>query len=412
VSLRLFIVSNEQPFPPIHGGRVDQWSRYRLFWRRGVRLGIATWYVQGLGEPSAAERAALAELFDQTHLFPISRDPAALFRRLLNLPRYSPHVSTRILQPMDFERLLADVRQFKPNAIWLDGLYGGETGRRLAAALDLPLFYRSHNVEFAYMRAQAKQARSWRDRIAWRLASLHLEDFEANVQRSSRMVFDISQEDLIFWRARGIDHNIWAPPLFDSLPPLATEYKSRPWDIVYLGNLSTPNNIRGLEWFVSGALPLLEQARTGIKIRIAGSNPTEKLRRLLRDYRQIQLDENPADASAVLRSGRILINPIFTGSGVNVKSIEMLFHDAHVVTTPAGVRGLPRELYSEFLMAETVQDFAGHCISHLDRPFFPSMQRVQARQRFGPAGIDPIIEAIHKTLGDRTETTRQVGAAT
>lgn len=36
------------------------------------------------------------------------------------------------------------------------------------------------------------------------------------------------------------------------------------------------------------------------------------------------LIENAPDAVAVLRDARVLVNPIFSGSGVNVKSVEML----------------------------------------------------------------------------------------
>jgi hypothetical protein len=399
---RLLVVASEVPFPPIHGGRVDQWSRFRLFRSRGLRLMLAAWYVAELGEPSAADRAAMAEVFDRVDLFPISRTLGALWRRLRDLPRYSPHVSTRILRGADFDQLLAAARAFAPDAVWLDGLHGGETARMLATALGIPLFYRAHNVEFAYRRSQAQAALGLRDRIAWRLAGLHLERFETEIQRASRVVFDISQDDLMFWRSRGILHNQWAPTLVEQPQAHSRGLAARPWDVVYLGNLSTPNNLRGLQWFLERALPLIRRARPDVTVRIAGSRPAATLLRLAGEH-GVDLCADPPDAAEILSQGRVLINPALSGSGLNVKSVEMLFHDAPIVTTPAGVRGLPADIRGEFLVAETPEEFARLCLQQLAHPYSVSASRIEARRRLGPAGIDVMIAAIENSLAGRAE---------
>ena len=398
---RLLVVSTEVPFPPIYGGRVDQWSRFRLFRTRGLRLMLVTWYVAALGQPSMPDRTAMEAVFDRVDIFPIFRGPRALIQRLRDLPSRSPHVSTRIIRGRDFERLLRNAREFAPDAIWLDGLHGGETARALADALGVPMLYRSHNIEFAYRRSQAKTTSSLRDRLAWQLAGLHLERFETEIQRASRIVFDISYDDLLYWRSRGILHNLWAPTLVDRPALRSLDFAARAWDLVYLGNLSTPNNLRGLQWFLDQVLPLIRRERPATSVQIAGSSPTPAFRRLASEYR-VDLCANPPDAAAILSQGRVLINPILSGSGLNVKSVEMLFHDAAIVATPAGVRGLPEDLRREFFVAESPQEFARLCIRQLENPAPISASRIEARRRLGPEGIDTIVAAIGKSLAGPT----------
>ncbi|MBN8919876.1 MAG: glycosyltransferase [Rhizobiales bacterium] len=392
--MRLLVVSSEVPVPATHGGRVDQWSRYRLFRQDGVAMMLVSWFVDGADAPTAADEAALAGVFDDVHLFPIRRDAAAMLRRLADLPHHSPHVSTRILRGAAHRDVLAAAKRFEPDAVWLDGLHGAVTARALAAALGVPLFYRSHNVEFLYRRTQAQRATRLRDRIAWRLAGFRLEALEVAVQRKANLVFDISADDLAYWRSRGITHNRWLPTLL-AAPPSTSGPKT--WDLVYLGNLNTPNNLEGLRWFLHEVLPRLRDARPDITLRIAGSQPDARFRQEAAAS-GIDLRENPPDAHAVLAEGRVLFNPVLAGSGLNVKSVEMLFHDAPVVSTPAGVRGLPDDIRAEFHIAAAPEDFARRCLEQLARPFVITEARRHARLRLGPEGIGAAIDAMRTSL--------------
>jgi hypothetical protein len=401
VSIKLLVITSESPFPPNRGGRVDQWERFKLFKDHGCQLMLVSWYVRPADKPSATESTSLNGLFDKIHLFPIDQTLWGFFRRLILLPKYSPHISSRKLSASEWNVVLSTARSFAPDAIWLDSLYGGVIAVNLARDFGVPLFYRSHNIEFQYMRSQADQALSLRDKAAWALACINLKSFEISIQRNSQCVFDISCDDITFWRSMGITHNIWAPPLFASDPTTKSAlipYARRPFDIVFLGSLFAPNNVRGIEWFVEEALPIVRRSRPAIKVRIAGSQPNTMIRRLMACNPEINLLEEPADANAIWREGRILVNPILTGSGMNVKSAEMLFYDAHLVTSPMGVRGFPSDMRAEFHVADTAESFAKVIVGLLDTPYELASGRRSARHRLGPAGIDPIIKAINNRV--------------
>jgi hypothetical protein len=397
----LVVVMNEPCLPAINGGRIDMWTRHKALKDCGCRLMLVTWLpVNRVDGPPMAE---LREVFDEIHIYPITQSARALAYRLLALPMYSPHVSTRILGKQTLRELVRASTQFRADAVWLDGLYGGHTAVKLAKTLSKPLYYRAHNVEYSYMRSQAAAAYRPRDKFAWNLAALGLRRFEEEIQRSSSHVFNISRDDIEFWKKRGLQNAIWLPTTLqmDAQETHSRDYFDRSWDLVYVGNLRSPNNFVGLDWFVRKVLPIVRLDRPNIRVCIAGSNPTEEIRALLSQATGIDLMENPENAFSLWREGRVLINPILTGSGINVKSVEMLFFDAHLITTNVGARGLPPHVRDEFLIADTPELFAQEIITKLSTPFVAESLRPVARQEFGNTRIRALIESISEDCFER-----------
>jgi hypothetical protein len=83
----------------------------------------------------------------------------------------------------------------------------------------------------------------------------------------------------------------------------------------------------------------------------------------------------------------VLVNPMLSGSGVNLKSIEMLFSHARLISTPAGVQGLPPEAVGCFEVQADADGF-GHALAMaLDAPQLPATAlaaRAIARASFAP----------------------------
>ena len=145
--------------------------------------------------------------------FPVQHSRGRTLRQLLGMRRL-PWGVAKVLPTGEVkscaQRAVAD---FAPEMVLLSrGLAAGELGRHVAAELDVPLVYRSHNVEHLYLHRQAHASRSVRNRVAWRLATWGLEAYELALMRSSRLVLDISLDDLEFWRGRGVSNMASLPP--------------------------------------------------------------------------------------------------------------------------------------------------------------------------------------------------------
>lgn len=356
--MRILCIANDVPLPANSGGRVDVWRRLLALKRAGHDIALVCWTDVGRVAPLTPEVwAELRAVCADVKLLPITRSLPEIGRRLLHLWHWPSHVASRWVTSRD-AGLVAWARNFGPDVVLLDGLYGGAVAWQLAQALQLPMVYRSHNLEHRYMAdLRAREQRRLR-RLGLAANCVGLERFERQTVARATRVMDISLEDAEFWRAQGFAHVTCVPTLVDAgfAARLAQAPASQAHDLLYFGNLHTPNNVEALRWLVSEVLPQLREP--GLRVCVAGSRPTEAVRALLAADARITLVENPADMAEVITQARVLVNPMLAGSGVNLKSVEMLFSQAALVSTSVGVKGLPDTARRCFSVADTPADFA------------------------------------------------------
>lgn len=405
--MKLAYFSTQMPYPPNHGGRVDDWRRLCALKAAGARIHLVTWCSDRPGErPEPEHLAALHEVAEVVHVWPIRRTLAERLTRLSRLPFWPSHVASRIPSRQQWAELVSSLQTFGPDAVWQDGLYPYVAAQRAAQLLRLRRFYRSHNIEHLYMARQVAKATSLRDKWAWGLNLPNLKRVERLAIGGAAAFFDISTDDLAFWAGEGFQHGYWLPPL------IAPEFAARlsapvatpaAFDVGYLGNLNAPNNVEGVLWFVEQVVPRLVAERPGLKVLIAGSQPLDKVRQALARVPQVTLLENAPDAVAVLRDARVLVNPVFSGSGVNVKSVEMLFAPAQLVSAPQGVAGLPEHVQRCFAVAETADSFAHAVLAALTAEpaaqQVPDAPRQRARAEFDFARMRGVLAELNAMMG-------------
>lgn len=386
--MRVLVFSPDTPYPPNRGGRADIWRRIEAF----VALGHSVMLVH-LTDPTNADSSNEANLsviesvVDIRESFPIRRNLYLTVKQLARALWVPWHVATRV---PDFKRriqIIKSIRSFKPDVLWLDGPWFGVLAKDVAADLNIPLLYRSHNVEHRYIRGQAKVAVRIRDRIAWSLACIGLEKYEYDLLNLATSIFDISVEDMKYWQSRGIDKIKWLPPL----PHVVTEGQGKEAiysDVLFTGNLSTPNNVRGVEWLIVEVLPLVLKELPNLHFTVVGSNPTEFVLDLLSSAENVDISFNVPDTTPYLAGAKVLVNPVATGSGVQVKMLDMLMTDAPIVTTSQGVFGLPSDFKNLVNVADGADLFARFICDEFRVSSVDLSVRASARKLFSIAALD------------------------
>lgn len=390
----IVIIANEFPYPPTHGGKVDVWRRICALKELGARVCLVAWADPQVTDDAASIDAVRA-VVDELILLPFHDGFLHKLRQLrgsLFLPR---SVSNRSLTDARFQSVLLKVKDFAPDIIFLDSVYGYLLAEKLVKSLGISLYYRSHNIEHLYLRKQFLLARKPRDRIKWFFNSRGMESLEFEAIGLASRFYDISFEDLVFWQQKGFQHGHWLPPVVDiklALRLSAGNNYSPEYDVGYLGNLFMPNNVNGLVWFLKQVVPAIRSKSPRTRIFIAGSKPVQELLDLAK-LAGVDVLANPPDIVPVLRNARVLVNPVFAGSGVNVKSVEMLFTPCQLVATPIGLGGLPDQVKKCFFQAEDPQDFANLVLTAIDNFGAIDMdERNKARTHFLPEAAGLILQ--------------------
>jgi len=345
--VNLIIIAHDFPYPPNHGGRVDMWNRIVALSNRGVNIFLIAWSDQDINIDDINK---VKEFTSKVKIFKRNKQIYKAFHPLL-----PSHVTTRGLQKYEYLTLLEDLGRFKADIIVLDGLPGALLALDLQSDLSLPLIYRSHNVEYLYINelylAEKKPFKKYLLKLNVRRTKL----IEKKIRTKSSVIYEISYSDKKHWENK---HNVAQKVLN---PFVLLRKKEIPFqfeneqdiDLLYVGNLHTPNNLYGLEWFISKVVPLIKNMR----IIIAGSNPNDRIIGLC-EQAGIELVSNPETVSDLYNRAKLLINPIFHGSGVNIKMIEMLSTGKPIVSTSVGARGLVENVKKYVYVADHPEDFA------------------------------------------------------
>jgi hypothetical protein len=397
--MRLIVLTIELPYPPNYGHKVDQFYRWRGFRDRGASLKLICWHSPQNPYPTATDLAVIREIFDEVDILPIRHDVASLARRLTYLPQYPSHVASRIPPADQMARHLAAARAFQPDAVILDGIYGSVLGERIAAQCAVPVVLRGHNIEYLYFAQQAQAMTHWKQKLATHLARLGLRRFEEALVRRVAWNFDVSDADVRFWLADGVRNVSWLPTVFpdpaDTYPVIMPEEKR--WDIAYIGNLRLPNNLAGIAWFIERVMPHIRRLRPGTSVCFAGANPSQQALDLFACAPDITLIPDVPNADAILGNGRVLVNPILSGSGITVKLIDMLRHDAPIVTTSVGARGFSFDLQQQFAVHDDPRDFARAVVTAIADPKVPR-GRIEARAMFNTSALDNQMEEVRTIM--------------
>jgi glycosyltransferase involved in cell wall biosynthesis len=379
--------------------RCDSGRRLKAFVDLGHQVFAVAWASAAAGDsPSAIQRAELDALADETALLHIGAAVASRARRLWNIRRYPSYVAARIPAGRELMLLLRRIRAFEPDLIWLEGVHPSWLAWELKRELGIPLAYRSHNIEHRYLAEQARLTSSYRQRLALALGTWGLKACEVRLQQCADAVFDISSDDLATWRALGFKNGSWLMPQADptvlATPP--TPCVERDIDLLYLGGLASPNNLAGLRWYLREVHPLVAAAIPDIRLVIAGRKPPRELVELA-NANGATVIADPPDAAAMFARAHVMTNPILHGSGVNIKTIDMLATGRAVVTTAKGARGLPAEIAAHLLVSDDPHGF----VSHIEKAIMAARsgkelddRRPLVRRLFGNESVEAALATI------------------
>jgi len=394
---RVTLIAGEFPYPPNHGGRADMWTRIQALAERGVQIQLICWSSELWGgRPQPEHLDVVRGVVHDLVVMHIPLGAKALVRRLCLLPRWPSHVASRAPTAAQWRELWPRVQAFGPHGVFQDNLWGGALAERLARQLGVPRWVRSHNIEFKYMQRQQALARGLKQRLKLAITCLGIERYELHNLRTADAVYDISTDDLAYWRGRGVQRGQWLPPIV-RVPPVQAGAESRvhvlpPGCALYVGNLHTPNNVQGLLWFLQQVWPHVLVQCPEAQVVLAGAHPHPDLQEAVAATPGVTLLPNPPDVWPLYRQAAVLINPVLAGSGVNIKTTEMLQLGVPIVSTPVGAGGLTPDVRAALQIADTPQVFADTLAQALQgRITVPEAVSARARAVFRPEALDAVV---------------------
>jgi polysaccharide biosynthesis protein PslH len=210
-----------------------------------------------------------------------------------------------------------------------------------------------HNIESAL---HASCARSGR----WPLSAAHRR-FEDSYVREERRCLPRFSRLLVTSEEDALRVQVLAPdaPVTvyrNALPMVCVPERQEEQVIGFSGNFEYHPNIQGVRFFLNEVWPRLAREFPDLKLRLIGKNPGAVARYLSGAVR-IETTGPVEDAIAELAKVKVVVVPLFAGSGTRLKILEAWAAARPVVATSLGAEGLGARPGVDIVLADTPQAF-------------------------------------------------------
>mgnify|MGYP001223996955 CR=1 FL=1 len=272
-------------------------------------------------------------------------------------------------------------------------------GEEIARIWRLPHLVRAQNIDSEFFRALARSTAGPRA-LAYELEyrKLRLAEQEMHHSPLINAFADISIEDHEWRRARASVPTYHLPPFLPDRVMASARVggttQRDPERLVFVGSLDTPMNIEALRWFLGGCWPTIRQRHPNATFQVVGRRPEPGLAEWLLGFAGVELHTDVPSVHEYLTGASLSVNPMRSGSGVNMKAIEAMATATPVVSTRTGSRGLAWRPGEHLLVADEPGAFADAVCGLLENPWLAA--------EIGTAGRDFVLKEFdHTTLINR-----------
>ncbi len=355
--MHVVLVTDDAVYPAVGGGKVEIAGEVAALRRAGHFVHLVVSHRQPIGEASRTAHHLHADWV--TFLARSSLPLTTLTHPLKPYQLASRH-------PLKPQQVMGEFRH-PVDVVIASHDWTIELAHSIATQFGAPVLLRSHNDEITFMHALkhgASVPRRWYYALeAYRLRRLldKLLEKVACVALLTDRDRPSTVSDAAKWRV--------LPPILDC-EDSATEHTPRYHadtfgEILFIGSLDMPQTRSGLTWFATYVLPLVRNQRPGTVLRVAGRRCPNDVEEWLRSTEGIEFEGEVDDLEPLYARADVFVNPVFAGSGVNMKMLTPAVRRIPIVSTPVGVRGLDM-LAPHVLLADSAGAFAESCMFYLN----------------------------------------------
>lgn len=111
-------------------------------------------------------------------------------------------------------------------------------------------------------------------------------------------------------------------------------------NLMFVGGFNHTPNADGVIWFVENVWPLIAKQIPDVKFYIAGSNPSDAIKKLACENIIVMGYISDEDLKELYINSRVCIIPLRFGAGVKGKTVEAMYNRMAIVSTSIGLEGL------------------------------------------------------------------------
>lgn len=297
----LHIISFDVPYPANYGGVIDVFYKLKALHKLGVKITLHCF------EYGRAPSKELDKYCETVHYYKRS---TSFIHQLSTKPFIvKSRTSKKLIQNLLLDEL----------PILFEGLHtcGIISDVRLKNRLKI---YRESNIEHHYYKHLAKSEQSLFKKIYFLIEAIKLKTFEKTLKHADFMLV-VSKADTTYLKNKFPTKEITYLPSFHPYTNMECLIGKGNY-VLYHGNLSVSENYLAAEFLISNVF-----SKANFLFKIAGLQPNEKLKQLVKQHKNIELIANPTDEQLQVLIKNAHINCLYTHqeTGLKLKLLNALF---------------------------------------------------------------------------------------
>lgn len=227
--------------------------------------------------------------------------------------------------------------------------------------------YRAHNIEHHIWFEQSNQNKNILKKWYLNIQSERLKNEEIKFWNNIDSILSISETDRshIIQECPTPTHTIG---LHIEKRHLQHNDQSTKVDFFHLGAMNWLPNQDGMNWILKDVFPKVKQTEKSAEIHLAGRAMPNRLKSHIQDgyYNHGEV----SNAIDFMSKHKVMLVPLFSGSGIRVKIIEGMSLGKCIISTSIGVKGINCSKNKNILIANTENEFIEtmcFCIQNPDK---------------------------------------------
>ena len=262
-------------------------------------------------------------------------------------------------------QVLSLISKYRPDVVVVDGLFGLAYAQIIKTAFDIPLIYRSHNVEHLIWKELAEKEKNPLKKTTLTILANRLKAEEFDMVRFVDGILFISAEDAeqIMEKGSGMmkPFEVLFPSFDDTFfgrelcPPASME----PLKMFHLGAMDWAPNLEAIIHFVDMIWPEIHKTYGDkVTFHAAGVRMPDSLQK--RKIPGVTFSGKVPDFMEFANLHHLMAVPLISGSGIRMKIAEAMVSGIPVIASPSAIGGIPAQKNKEFLQAGNAKEWIKH----------------------------------------------------
>ena len=363
--MKVLQLCNKPPFPPVDGGTMAMNSITQGLLSRGCEVKVLT--VETDKHPvrvermdaAYRERVGLESIYVDLSVRPLPAIGAMLCGESYHVKRYvSPAFAARL-------RAILEAEEF--DVVHVESIFLTPYVPLIRKHSKACVMLRAHNVEHLIWKRVALSCHNPLKRWYLKHLSLTLRAYELEHINDYDGIVCITRNDADCFRQNGCRKPLTVIPFgveSEEVPQVDPE----PDSLFHIGAMDWLPNQESIRWLLDEVWPVVHREVPRARLYLAGRKMPDRWMRASIDGVSV-VGEVP-DAMYFIRSKKINVVPLLSGSGIRVKIIEAMSVGKTVITTTVGAQGIDYTDGENLLIANTPEEFARQIKRCLDDDAF------------------------------------------